>query len=45
LHTICSRRCAIPTLTSSERTLGEVRELILSGDLAAGARLGEAELA
>jgi DNA-binding GntR family transcriptional regulator len=35
----------MPTLTSSERTLGEVRELILAGDFAAGARLGEAELA
>ena len=35
----------MPTLTSSERTLSEVRELILAGDFAAGARLGEAELA
>ena len=35
----------MPTVTSSERTLGRVRELILAGDLAAGARLGEAELA
>ncbi len=33
------------SLTSSERTLGEVRELILGGDLAAGVRLGEVELA
>ncbi len=32
----------MPALTSSERTLGEVRELILGGDFAAGSRLGEA---
>ncbi len=35
----------MPAVTSSERTLGEVRELILDGRLAAGSRLGEAELA
>lgn len=32
-------------LTSSERTVGVVRELILHGELAAGSRLGEVELA
>jgi DNA-binding GntR family transcriptional regulator len=35
----------MPAVTSSERTLGEMRELILGGSFPAGARLGEAELA
>ena len=33
------------SLTSAERVLHALRELILDGDLAAGARLGEVELA
>lgn len=33
------------TATSSQRAVGALRELILRGDLAAGARLGEVELA
>ena len=35
----------MPAVTSSERTLGQVRELILGGSFAAGTRLGETELA
>ena len=35
----------MPAVTSSERTLGQMRELILGGSFPAGARLGEAELA
>ena len=34
-----------PSVTSSERVIASVREMILDGRLAAGARLGEVELA
>jgi DNA-binding GntR family transcriptional regulator len=42
---VTSRTATSRALTSSERTLGAVRELILRGEFATGSRLGEVELA